>query len=705
MQNPLGRSVIIRWSFILMMLTGSINAIAQSPLSIDAFQTLSLPDDPARNVGFDCDVRISSCNRPGYDTAKLTVTLAVAATAERRILMRLSPVAGEMVPQRHAFDIELPFLIEQNAKRVDVTRLVPKWTYGNSYTVQFLEDGRVLDGYVGEIGANLPNRRALQEAIFDAEVSGSTLLISELSDPQQIAAKVAALRVGLADPSQPMTAFTPANVDPRVQHMMLADTPTDWRTYQAHDCVVIDSDSLLNLTRTMPVPLRAMNQWLLLGGKLVVTGIDDDTALETLLRPSSSPGETMNGALAGYGVGAVFGYRSVDLETPQQWTRLRRFVKSVKSPALLRGVDPLFGDNRFRRWLIPGVAQPPVYTFMGLLTLFVILVGPVAYRMTTRRGRGYLMFAIAPILAILTTLSMFAYGIVADGFGTVARIRQITWIDAASGAAVTRTRGTYFAGIRPAAGLSFDADAEVMGYPDSQDQSLNDIMNQPSQSLGTVTIRDDEQRFSASFLPSRQQRQFVVHQAIEDVGSLMAVRSDDGAPITSPTVTLEVQSNLSIELKSVVIRDSRGDLWNIESLPAGSNSTVAAPIPAKDRSKTLGDLYITQRMMEEVSSGRRYQPRLQSYDLLSQLNQMFFANERELTDGGLENWLRNSLQLGGSIPNNSYIGLAAIEPRFIAVEDAELVDSIHFVFGTMPGANVTMSTMIADSDLSAEEQP
>lgn len=75
----------------------------------------------------------------------------------------------------------------------------------------------------------------------------------------------------------------------------------------------------------------------------------------------------------------------------------------------------------------------------------------------------------------------------------------------------------------------------------------------------------------------------------------------------------------------------------------------------------------------------------QSFDLLAQLNQIFGSDDREMTDGRLENWLRNSLQLGGSLPHGSYIGLAPIESRFIAAEQAELVESVHFVFGTMPG--------------------
>ena len=48
------------------------------------------------------------------------------------------------------------------------------------------------------------------------------------------------------------------------------------------------------------------------------------------------------------------------------------------------------------------------------------------------------MFAIAPVLTVITTLSMLGYSIIADGFGSHARIRQITWVDGVTGEGVER---------------------------------------------------------------------------------------------------------------------------------------------------------------------------------------------------------------------------------------------------------------------------
>ena len=213
-----------------------------------------------------------------------------------------------------------------------------------------------------------------------------------------------------------------------------------------------------------------------------------------------------------------------------QWAAADYLMNWRRHRLLRSGVEPILGSSRFFQWGIPGVAQPPVYTFMGLLGVFVILVGPVAYRKTAKAGRSYLMFAIAPLLAIATTLAMLVYGVVADGFGTQTRVRQITWVDGESGNGITRTRSTYFAGIRPSAGLSFPANADVTLYPDNQQRSWEARMDDRFDPRGEVIVTDETTRFTQDFLPSRQQRQFVMHQPSSFSGRLLINRLQDGEP-------------------------------------------------------------------------------------------------------------------------------------------------------------------------------
>ncbi|MGB7346083.1 MAG: hypothetical protein WBD20_17835 [Pirellulaceae bacterium] len=349
-----------------------------------------------------------------------------------------------------------------------------------------------------------------------------------------------------------------------------------------------------------------------------------------------------------------------------------------QSPMLRRGVDPLIGDQRVRRWLIPGVAQPPVYTFMGLLTLFVVLVGPVAYRKTTKSGRGYLMFAIAPILALLTTAMMLIYGVVADGFGTQTRIRQLTWVDGASGDAAERIRGTYFSGVRPIDGLSFGADAEVMVYPDRNDESWETLNQKDSSTMGVVTVSEKRQQFDSSYMPSRAQTQFVVHRPRHQIGQLRLGRPQK----VGQTVTLS--NEFDFELRNVVIRDRQGDYWWLENLAADAKNVACNRATPNAASKMLGNLYNDHRPIAATRESGSNAYRNRTRDLISMTNLRTGDQTRSVTDGAFEFWLQQTLQVAGELQVGHFIALADVTDDAVWVKDAAKVASVRFVFGTLP---------------------
>lgn len=365
-----------------------------------------------------------------------------------------------------------------------------------------------------------------------------------------------------------------------------------------------------------------------------------------------------------------------------------------RSLSIRRGVDPILGDRRFDHWLIPGVAQTPVYTFMGLLTVFVVLVGPVAYRQTVKSGRGYLMFVIAPSLALMTTLSMFAYGIVRDGFGAVARVRQLTWIDGASGDAGERTRATYFAGIRPADGLRFPGDAEVVSYPAPDGLSWEARSGESPARRGTVTVTESGQRFSSSFLPSREQRQFVTHRPRRGLGRLVLSEADGGPASQPPSIS----STLPISLRDVVVRDAAGRYWLAPELPAEATEVSCQPLDRVAAAQTLSRLFELQRAVSPT--GGRQRPRgtrsrrsvSEVVDLIAELNRRGLEATAPITQGTFEHWLSQTLMIASALPPSTFLAVADVEPDAVAVESAEIVESIRYVFGTLPNAGSPETT-------------
>jgi len=395
---------------------------------------------------------------------------------------------------------------------------------------------------------------------------------------------------------------------------------------------------------------------------------------------------------------AVSGVEALDLKTPvsgstvnvnlnaagllnrSKWDFYLKLMGKDVSPILRRGAEPILGNAEFKKWLIPGVAQPPVYVLVSFLAIFVVLVGPVAYRRTTRSGRGHLMFVVAPLLALVTTVSMFAYGIAADGFSTLGRIRQITWVDGATGAASERIRETYFAPISPRAGLSFPADAEVFSVrrPDFSPWELRH--NTGDQILGSVTINDETQRFSSSFVPAREQKQFVSQRPRLDVGRLSIARIGGDVKESKWQVTNEFR----FRINDAVVRDRQGAYWRIENIEPGQLQ-VAVALPAADARQLMGKFYLDHNpVAANGSRGRRGGGWTGGVvDLTAELNMKLYGGTR-LIEGRFESSLRESLQLNNELPLGFFVAMCEVTEDATAIEGCKIENSVHYVIGTLP---------------------
>ncbi|MEM9367320.1 MAG: hypothetical protein AAGD07_15110 [Planctomycetota bacterium] len=369
---------------------------------------------------------------------------------------------------------------------------------------------------------------------------------------------------------------------------------------------------------------------------------------------------------AGIGMTAVHWWLVRDLGA----LRARRLVRE--------GVEPVLGSRRFDQWLLTGVAQPPVYTFMGLLTVFVIVVGPIAYRKTARSGRVYLMFLLAPLMALVTTGLLLVYGVVADGFGTQARVRQITWLDRKHRQAVTRSRSTYFAGIRPFGGLKFAATDQVTVFPDNESRSWESRRDDGFVVRGVATVDEDGLNLSDGFLPSRRQRQFVTMHVHHEWPERETKPSENGpSQIRNPTPWV---------IRDVIFRNGQGQYFTVERCDVDCVSDGVA-ITAREASKQLGELYKREWLVSSVVNNQsnnnsffRRRTRGETLDVLSELLATIDSVAKP-AEGLFEHELQLRMQLNARLPLNSFIALAEVTPDAIAVDGAEIRESIHFVMG------------------------
>lgn len=382
-----------------------------------------------------------------------------------------------------------------------------------------------------------------------------------------------------------------------------------------------------------------------------------------------------------------------------QWQAMQ-MATSVGSSSVLRdGVDPIAGDIRFWNWTIPGVAQPPIYSFLALLSLFAILVGPVAYRKLNRMGRAYLMFLVAPLLAILTTVALFTYGVLADGLGTQVRVREVTWLGADPRDAARYARATYFAGLRPTDGLRFPANARVSPYPVSSFRDWRSMFGSENAAIGTIQLTDDELVLRGGFFPSRQQRQFVTHRPLAFAtgvtweGPPPANVAQGESPDSSADSSTEapprgpgrLRNGLDIPLRELILRDRAGDYWTVEEVAVGA-TVMASPLDLEAARRQLGELYTRQLPIPPIPIGNTRGTRL---DLVAMLGSTFPYRQSLSTaraggyEGEAEWWLRSNLQTSSRLPLGSFIALSDISPDCLAVRKARQVDSIHYVIGEL----------------------
>lgn len=373
----------------------------------------------------------------------------------------------------------------------------------------------------------------------------------------------------------------------------------------------------------------------------------------------------------------------------QLWHVVRQLTGPSQVGSLRYGRPVVGGTSGYWEWVLENVARPPVYAFLGVMSGFVLLVGPVSYFLTRRRGRTYLMFLIAPVLATIATLLLFGYGVVADGLGTQVRIRQITWIDhgadGAEGSAARMTRATYFAGLRPAEGLKFPADAAVYPIIDEEEGFMG-LQDPPPKLDRRITVDDQQQQFTGGFLPARRQRQFIATRPIDDAGGIAWSGAAGGAGAPPPMA----RNDFPFRVLQLIVRDADGAYHHASGgIPVGEEVTLQ---PLGNEGPILRDLYLAETLEPPLGYQPSYRNRPRygpAWDILEGERQFLsqLANQvwaRGAMDRGLlESRLRTMLLDDRAIPNGWFVGRAELTEDASAVDEAKPVESIHFIMGRL----------------------
>ncbi len=502
--------------------------------------------------------------------------------------------------------------------------------------------------------------------------------------------------------------------------------PDSWRRLSCFDTVVIALRDVAPLEESDPAKIAALRRWVRAGGSLVIEGrgestdvrdeaakrlgglpatqtesgafwkplpllgtveldassyYDPSSFLEQLSGSASKPSaERALVADAGFGrIIALPGPFNPPLMPSRRRTRNQNPQTEVSALGAYliqqtwsqrHGMDPSESVDEFSDWLIPGVGAAPVTLFRVLLTLFVLVIGPLNYWLLSAYGRLHLLVITVPALAALFTVSLLIYAVLADGLGARVRVRSLTVLDRNTSEAATWARMSYYAGLTPRRGLEFPSDSAAFPIrPGWQDN----MFGQSAAETRTAVMSADDQRLARGWLNARTPTQLLVVTAQDAAQRITFSPGQDG---------LRAANDLGADIGLLVSRDPDGAFWVARDC-ADSQTVTMEPL---DRAKAVGAL---REVMSELAP--QAPPGLDQSDLLgySQARRYYrrqrFRQEATLSTNRMNTLLSAIRGTDGSnaeLLPGSFVAISSTSPLVPkGLQSAEEQASMHVTIG------------------------
>ncbi len=271
-----------------------------------------------------------------------------------------------------------------------------------------------------------------------------------------------------------------------------ARLPTSWLGYTSVDAAVIGAREWEAMDAAQR---QALLTWTACGGNLILV----DAGLDTLF-PDPQRRPIVTGNVAEHFFGKV---HLLPLATIQSTGFDNTLIEIDTSPLKsswqlpLEPISATTGTRGFRL-PIPGVNAVPARTYITILVVFAVLIGPVNHIVLRRRRQQALVVLTTPLIAALFIAVLAGYVVVVEGFGVRGRVVSFTLLDQAAGQAATRAAvSLYAAGGAPSGGLRFARDVAVFPTP---------LDTAPL--TGETLDLSELQQFSSGFLQARTPTNF-----------------------------------------------------------------------------------------------------------------------------------------------------------------------------------------------------
>lgn len=362
-------------------------------------------------------------------------------------------------------------------------------------------------------------------------------------------------------------------------------------------------------------------------------------------------------------------------DLPQFPGALAAALRSTSRWEARHGLTPDDANLDFANLLVPGVGLAPVSEFRILITLFVLLIGPVNYWLLKRWNRLHLLVLTVPFAALFMTVALLAYAIVSDGFGTSVRAHSFTSLDQRTGEAVCWTRLSYYSGLAPGDGLEMPNDAVLYPIIPGWNESMVDA------TLGVhrdMVWTDHAVLLTRGWLRSRKPTQYLTVRARNSSSRLELASGQD---------KMRAENRLGTAIQYVLVLDEAGKLWSGENLADGAIHFLE-PAERIDAIRQLRKLATANEPQAPLALNdsdvdvlqRRQRRRMYRSRFGLQYSQARLSDS--LVRGALDDLLGLSGQAALSLPPRSYIAITTkgteVEYGMRGVEE---VDSFHIVLG------------------------
>ncbi len=387
----------------------------------------------------------------------------------------------------------------------------------------------------------------------------------------------------------------------------------DWQGYLAFQGVLIDAAILKELQAEKSKSWEALHKWVIAGGTLGIYGdrgfkllmqqfgnatpMSDDPLKNSPLNPAmysprlqTSLGsnfpeftreapdqEALNAfRMTPYGGGHVVACELGDLKqlSWKHWALL--MPPSARDDLRVFDVTTDTQRIRFSTSINQKLSGTPVYSFWGLITLFVALVGPLLYLFLKRAKTMYRVYLFVPPIAFLLSLATLATVSIVEGKRPREAVVRLTHVD--SGRSMT------------------ELTTETIMSPQREQQTL--VTHSPDQYVlptGVVPAIYDARPYERFGIRSedrwtifdRQGKVFYGDQNAAGLwtGNLFGTREQRFYVSLEPRLsqaslqvisepTMQVTNGLDVNFDELLIRDAGGRFWQVFDAEAGSTKSI-----------------------------------------------------------------------------------------------------------------------------------